>query len=65
MPTSKSSQQAVNRYIKANYDQLQLRMPKGYKQVIQQHAVNTGESVNGLINRAIKETIARDTVDHN
>lgn len=64
MPTSKSSQQAVNRYIKANYDQLQLRMPKGYKQVIQQHAVNTGESVNGLINRAIRETIHRDKADN-
>lgn len=61
MPASKAQQKAVSRYMKENYDVYQVRMPKGRKETIKAHAEAQGESVNGFINRAISETIERDT----
>lgn len=61
MPASKAQQKAVNKYRKNNYDLIQLTMPKGKKAVIKAHAERKNESVNGFINRAIDETIERDT----
>lgn len=60
MPASKAQQKAVSKYMKANYDVFQVRMPKGKKEVIQAHAQSQGESVNGFVNRAIDETMERD-----
>ena len=60
MPASKAQQKAVSKYMKANYDVYQIRMPKGKKNAIKAHADGLGESVNGFINRAIDETIASD-----
>ena len=60
MPASKAQQKAVSKYMKANYDVFQVRMPKGKKEVIQAHAQAQGESVNGFVNRAIDETMERD-----
>lgn len=53
MPASKAQQKAVSKYMKANYDVFQIRMPKGRKAIIQAHAAAHGESVNGFVNRAI------------
>ncbi len=60
MPASKAQQKAVNKYMAANYDRVNLTLPKGQKETVQTHASACGESVNGFIGRAIKETIARD-----
>ena len=60
MPTSKAQQRAVSRYIKANYDRLELTVPKGQKDIIKTHAEARGESVNAFIGRAIAETMERD-----
>jgi uncharacterized protein (DUF1778 family) len=60
MATSKAQQKAVNKYMAANYDRINLTMPKGKKDLIQAHAEAKGESVNGFINRAINEAIERD-----
>ena len=60
MPASKAQQKAVSKYMKANYDVYQIRMPKGRKDVIKAHADAQGESVNSFINRAIDETMERD-----
>lgn len=60
MPASKAQQKAVNKYVKANYDLYQIKMPKGRKDLIKAHAEAHGESVNGFINRAIQEAIERD-----
>lgn len=49
-----------NDYISRTYDRVNLTMPKGQKETIQAHAAARGESVNGFINRAISETMARD-----
>ncbi len=56
----KTSAAVKNRYAAKAYDRINLIIKKGQKQVIQEHAEKQGESVNGFINRAIEETIARD-----
>ena len=61
MPASKAQQKAVAKYMKNNYDNFQLRMPKGKKEKIKAYADSNGESLNGFVNRAIDETIERDT----
>lgn len=63
MPASKAQQKAVAKYMKNNYDNFQLRMPKGNKDIIKAHAESNGESVNGFINRAIDEAMERDKAD--
>lgn len=59
-PASKAQQKAVNKYMRENYDRINLTVPKGRKDEIKTHAEGQGESVNGFINRAIDETIERD-----
>ena len=59
-PASKAQQKAVNKYMKSNYDRVNLVMPKGKKDVIQAHAAQQGESVNAYFNRAIDEAMQRD-----
>ena len=60
MPVSQAQQKAVSRYVKANYDRIEVKTPKGEKDRIKAHAESRGESVNGFINRAISETMSRD-----
>ena len=62
-PASKAQQKAVNKYMKSNYDRVNLVMPKGKKGIIQAHAAQQGESVNAYINRAIDEAMQRDNFD--
>lgn len=62
MPASKAQQKAVHKYTKENYDRFLVTMkPKGYLETVKTHAAAQGESVNGFINRAITETMERDT----
>ena len=60
MATTKAQQKAVNKYMATNYDRINLTVPKGQKEEIKAHAESMGESVNGFINRAINQTIAKD-----
>mgnify|MGYP000519990551 CR=1 FL=1 len=60
MPVSKAQQKAVSKYMKENYDELKVRLPKGQKNTIKAHAQAQGESLNAFINRAITETMERD-----
>lgn len=60
MAVSKAQQRAVNKYVKNNYDEIKLRMPKGKKGIIQAHAAQRGESVNAYINRAIDKAMSED-----
>lgn len=62
MPVPKANQRAVNKYVKNNYDRINVTMPKGRKAEIQAHAEARKESVNGFINRAISESIERDNL---
>jgi predicted HicB family RNase H-like nuclease len=58
--TTKAGQKAVNKYIKNNYDRVNLMLPKGKKAELQDHAAAREESLNGFVNRAIDETVERD-----
>lgn len=60
MPVSKAQQKAVHKYVRENYDRLELTVPKGQKETIKAHSEARGESVNGFIYRAIQETMQRD-----
>lgn len=60
MPTSKAQQKAVSKYMKANYDEIKIRIPKGNRDRIQAHAAAKGESTNAFIYRAINEAIDRE-----
>ena len=58
---SKAQQKAVHKYVKNNYDRIELTIkPKGKKEKIKVHASIRGETLNGFINRAIDETMERD-----
>ncbi len=50
-----------NKWIDDKLDRVNLTMPKGKKDKVRKHAESTGESVNGFINRAIDETIERES----
>ena len=50
----KTSATVKNRYNAKAYDRIQLVVPKGIKQAIEEHAKSKGESVNGLINALLR-----------
>lgn len=56
----KASTRAKNKYNAKAYDRINIAIKKGSKAKIQAHAESKGESLNGFIKRAIKETISRD-----
>lgn len=61
MSISKAQQKATAKYVKQNYDRIEVKVPKGDKEALQTHAQAQGESLNKFINRAINEQIKRDT----
>lgn len=42
------------------FELVQFRVPKGKKRVIQDHAAQCGESLNGFINRAVDQALSTD-----
>ena len=54
-PASKAQQRAVAKYMKNNYDEIKVRMPKGKKEQIRTAAESAGKSLNNYINEAIDE----------
>ena len=50
----------VNKYVKNNYDRINVTFPKGQKEVIMQAAEAAGESVNGYIKKAVNQRMERD-----
>lgn len=60
MSVSKAQQKAQNKWIAKAYDRINLTVPKGKKDILQEHAQSMGESLNGFINRAIDNQISQD-----
>ena len=60
MAVSKAQQKAVSKYMKANYDEIKIRIPKGQKEVVQAYAQEKGESVNALIWRLLQDAMGVD-----
>ncbi len=61
MAVSKAQQKAVNKYMAANYDRINLTVAKGQRDIIKAHAEAHSESVNAFIGRAISEAMERDS----
>lgn len=57
---SRAQRAASKRWERRNYDLVTLRVPKGQRAVIKAHAAATGESMNALIRRAIRELAERE-----
>lgn len=59
----KTSSKVKDRYNAKVYEEIKVRVYKGKKDKIKEHAEQCGESVNGFINRAIDEAMERDAPD--
>lgn len=53
----RTSAASKNKYAAKAYDRIALMVPKGQKDIIKMHA----ESVNAFLQRAVAETMQRDT----
>lgn len=56
---SAAQRKATDKYLE-KFDEIRVRVYKGNKDKIKNHAEAHGESVNGFINRAITETMERE-----
>lgn len=56
---SKAQQQAVQRYVKKNYDRVVLTLPKGRREDVRAYADSLDMSLNGFIVAAIEEKISK------
>ena len=59
----KTSTASKQKYNEKAYDRIALTVKKGEREQLRQHAEQRGESLNGFINRAIRETVERDNKD--
>lgn len=57
---SVAQRKATEKYLE-KFDEMRVRVPKGRKEAVKNHAAAQGESLNAFIDRAITETMARDT----
>jgi len=57
MAYNEAQKKAVKKYNEKAYDELKVRVKKGTKEIIQKHAEQQKETVNGMINRLLKEEI--------
>lgn len=54
MAITEAQKRAVAKYNAANYDRIEIKVPKGRKQAVEAHAKQRGESVNGYVNGLIR-----------
>ena len=50
----------ANKKYHEKFDNVQIRVPSGGKEVIIKHAESRGETLNGFVRRAINEAMERD-----
>ena len=60
---TEAKRRADAKYNREKLDHVHLRLPKGKRAIIQDHAGSRGESVNGFICRAIDQTIENDNAE--
>ena len=63
MAYTKASMRAVDKYSKKNYDSFLVRVPKGRKKDIDEHAKSKNKSVNGLINEYLRDDMGMSEAD--
>lgn len=59
MPKTEAQLKANKVYLQ-KFDEIKIRLPKGQKEMIQDHAKEHGESVNSFVIRAITAAIEND-----
>lgn len=52
-PVSDAQKKAVAKYVKSNYDRIEIRIPKGQKATVEEAASSAGESVNQYAQKAL------------
>ena len=57
MAYSEAQKKAVKKYNNKSYDEIKLRVKKGNKDIIQEHAESRNETVNGMLNRLLENEI--------
>ena len=62
MAVSEAKIRANRKWNEKAYDRISVTVKKGQRAVIADHARDQGETVNGFIKRAIRETMERDNV---
>jgi predicted HicB family RNase H-like nuclease len=60
MAYTEAGKKAVSKYMKSNYDNVTVRVPKGKKADISAFATSKGKSINLFVNEAIDEKIERE-----
>ena len=69
MAKTKTSSAVKQRYNEKAYDRLAITIPKGRKETIDAYAKQEGISINGLVNRLLRETVGmteeewKDTIE--
>lgn len=62
MPMSEARKKANKKWndahMKERYDRVQIVLPAGRKQMVDDYARQTGETVSGLVNRLLRETLS-------
>lgn len=61
MKTTEAMRRAADKWDSKNLDRMSFTVPKGYRDVIKAHAAKAGESTNKFIQRAIRETIEKES----
>jgi len=60
MAPTDAQRRAIAKWQKEKVEEIKFRVPKGKKEIIQQHAADQEESLNAFINRAVDEAMERD-----
>ena len=60
MTVTKAQQKAVAKYMRANYEEIKVRVPKGEKDIIKARAEAANESVNQYIIKAVEQRMERE-----
>lgn len=61
MAISKAQQKATAKYVKNNYDRIEIKVVKGTKSLIEAAAKADNESINGYIKKAVKAKYEANT----
>lgn len=58
MPPTEAQKRARDKWLAEKVETINVRVPKGKKELIRRKAEESGETVNGFINRILNEAIA-------
>lgn len=63
MAYTEASKKATMKYIKGNYDRLEIKVPKGRKATVEAIAEARGTSINSLVNGFLREAAGLSEAD--